>query len=87
MGSADADVVEAAVDPEGEFAVRVDAVGAHAVVAVAAGIGVGCGFRPGVVGGGRGCLIAPGAVWSAVVVVVDEAVEQGLQVGDGDRRM
>ena len=39
----------------------------------------------GVVGGGRGGPVRQGAVRAVVVVVVDEGVEQGLQLGDGGR--
>jgi hypothetical protein len=52
VGAADADVVELAVDAEGEFAVGVDAVGADPVVGVAGPLAR-AGFGPGVVGGGR----------------------------------
>ena len=57
VGSADADVVEAAVDAEGDAAGLVDAVGADAVVAGGCGEVSGAGFRPGGVGGCRGCSV------------------------------
>ena len=54
VGSADADVVESAVDAEGDDAGVVDAVVADAVVVVAGSVGGrGC-FWSGLVGGGRG---------------------------------
>lgn len=57
VGSADAYVVESAVDAEGDGAGFVDAVGADAVVGVAAAVGAGCGFGACGVGGGRGRLV------------------------------
>jgi hypothetical protein len=53
VGSSDADVMKAAVVAEGDFAVGIDAVAADAVVGVVVAAG-GCGFGPGLVGGG-GC--------------------------------
>ena len=81
--SADADVVESAVVPEGEFAVAVDAVGADAEVfadldALAGWDGAGPG-GPGAAGGAA----ADAAVRPLVVVVLGEGVELGLQVGEG----
>ena len=55
VGAADADVVQAAVDAQGEGAVGVDAVGAHALVGVEALPGGR--FVAGGVGGGRGGLV------------------------------
>ena len=81
VGSADADVVQASGDAQGDDAGLVDAVGADPVVGVGAGCGVG--FGSGGVGGGGGGLMGQGAVWAAVVVVLDEGVELGLQLGDG----
>jgi hypothetical protein len=54
VGSADTKVVEAAVDPQGEFAVGVDAVVPDAVVGVVACGG--SGFGAGLVGDSRGGL-------------------------------
>jgi hypothetical protein len=47
VGSADADVVEAAVDPEGDLAVGVDAVAPDAVVGVVVAACCGGGFGVG----------------------------------------
>lgn len=55
VGAADADVVQLAVDPQREGAVGVDAVGAHALVAVDA-LPRGD-FVAGDVGGGRGGFV------------------------------
>ena len=60
MGSADADVVEAAVDPRGDLAVGVDAVVPDAVVGVVACGGGG--FGAGLVGHGRGGPAGQGPV-------------------------
>jgi len=45
-------------------------------------LGGGGGFRAGSVGNGRGRAVRQGPVWPVVVVVLEEGVEQGLQVGD-----
>jgi hypothetical protein len=82
VGPADADVVEAAVVAEGEFAVGVDAVGADAVVVVG-GLGGGGGFGPGRVDGGRGGPVGQGAVRPGGVVDAGEGVEQVLELGEG----
>jgi hypothetical protein len=81
VGAADADVVEAAVVAEGDFAVGVDAVGADTVVGVGGSV-AGGGFGPGVVGGGRGRLVGQGPVRAVVVVVAGEGVQQGLESGE-----
>lgn len=73
VGSADADVVESAGVAQGEFSELVDAVGAYPVVGVGARCWVGFGS-----GGGGGGLVRERAVWSAVVVLVEEGVELGL---------
>ena len=82
-GLSDADVVELAVDAQG------DAAGADAVVANAelgvglllAGGGFGsCGVRDGWCG-----AVWQRAVWPLVVVDVNESVELGLQLGEGVR--
>jgi hypothetical protein len=83
VGSADADVVEAAVDAEGEFGVGVDAVVADPVVAAAGGCAAGGGFRACLVGGGWGGVVWQGAVRPVAVVGVDEAVDEGLQLLTG----
>ena len=58
-GSAHADVVESAVDAQGEFAVGVDSVGQHAFVGVAVVCARG-GFGARVVGGGWGGVVGQG---------------------------
>jgi hypothetical protein len=79
VGSSDADVAEAAVAADGDGAGGVDAVAAHAPggVGVAAGRG---GFGAGAVGGGGGAA-GERPVGAALVVVADEAVEQGARRG------
>ena len=67
VGSADADVVEAAAVAQGDGAVGVEAVGADAVVGVAAAV-AGGGFGPGGVGGGGGAPVGQGPVRPLVVV-------------------
>ncbi len=57
VGSADADVVQAAVDPQGDRAGAVDAVGADAVVRVTGPVGSGRGLGPGVVDGRWGAPV------------------------------
>jgi len=82
VAAAEAEVVQAAVVPQGEFAVAVDAVFADAEVfvdedALASGHGAGpCVPRFG------GCAAADAAVWPLGVVVLGEGVELGLQDGD-----
>jgi hypothetical protein len=83
VGSADADVVEAAVDPQGEAAVGVDAVVPDALVGVVVAAAGGGGLGAGLVGHGRGRPAGQGPVRAAVVVLVGERVEQGLQLRDG----
>ncbi|MEU4295053.1 hypothetical protein AB0E63_43105 [Kribbella sp. NPDC026596] len=61
VGSADADVVEPAVDAQGDNAGVVDAVGADAMVDLAGPVGVGVG----VIGGGGGGSVRQGAIWAA----------------------
>ncbi len=82
---ADADVVQAAVVPEGEFAVAVDAVLADAEVFadVCALPGRG-GAGPGGPGCGRS-LPVDAPVRAFGVVVGGEVVQLGLQLGDGRR--
>ena len=79
-GSAHADVVQAAVDAQGELAVGVDAVGADPVVGVGRGGAGGGGFGSGAVGAGRGRLEREAAVRPVVVVGVAEGVEQVLEL-------
>ena len=82
VGSPDADVVQAAVDPEGEFAISIDPVAAHAVVGVGCPV-AGSGLRAGCVGGGGGGPVGQGAVRPLAVVEAGEVVEQGLELGEG----
>ena len=67
VDAADADVVQAPVDAQGDVSGFADAVGADAVVGV---------------DGGRGGSVGQGSVGPAVVVFVGEGVELGLQLGD-----
>jgi hypothetical protein len=77
--AADADVVQAAVAAQGEFAVAVDDVLADSVVSWREGAGAG--FRAALVGGVRGDP-AEGSVRSMLVVGLAEPVELGLQGGE-----
>jgi hypothetical protein len=77
--AADADVVQDAADAQGDVAVA-DAVTSDAGVGLVAGGGGG--FGSGVVGGGGGA-VAQGAVWSLLVVLVDELVEPGVELLEG----
>lgn len=76
VGSADAEVVQAAAVAQGEFAELVDGVVAYAEVCV--GLAGGAGFGSGEVGlfGGEGAGV--GAVGSLGVVDGAEFIEQGL---------
>lgn len=81
MGSPEADVVEPAIDPQGDGAAAVDDVVAHPgrVVGRPAGRGspwVGLHRRPPASSGGQG------AVRTLLVVVGDEDVEERLELGD-----
>jgi hypothetical protein len=78
MGWADTDVVEAAVDPQGDLGVGVDAVVPDAVVGVVVcgGSGVGAGL----VGDSRGGLAGEGPVGALVVVDGHELVQELLQL-------
>jgi hypothetical protein len=78
VGSADADVVELAVDPQGDGAGVVDLVVADAVVGVGGPVGGWCGFRACCVGGRGGGVVGQGPVGAPAVVLVLEPVEQGL---------
>ena len=69
VGSADADVVQPAGQAEGDAAGLIDAVGAHAVVAVGGPVGAGGGLRAGGVAGWAG----PGAATGTE----DPAEDQG----------
>jgi len=81
VGSADADVVESAGHAQGDAAGVVDAVGADPVVGVTGSVGAVAGrggFGSGGVGGCWGGLVGQRAVRAAVVVLIDEDVEQCL---------
>jgi hypothetical protein len=84
VGAADAEVVESAAVAQGEFAELVDGVAADMDVFV------GCDGRRGGFGsrGGGLCWCGAGvmgAVGAFGVVDVDEAIEEGLSVGEGGR--
>jgi len=83
VGSADADVVQSAVVAEGDGSGFVDSVVADPVVGVGVAAGAGEGFGHRVVDGGRGRSVRQGPVWPAVVVLVDEGLEEGLEFADG----
>ena len=85
VGSADADVVQPAGDAQGDVAGCVDAVVADPVVGVGAAVAGRGWLWAGVVGGRGGGPVRQGPVRAVVVVVVDEGVEQGLQLGDRGR--
>jgi hypothetical protein len=76
VDAADADVVQASVDAQGDGSGLAYAVGADAVVGVDAGCWVGFGAC-GVDRGGGGAVWV-GSVGSAVVVFVEEGVDLGL---------
>ena len=83
VGSADADVVQpAVVTRRVTDAGFVDAVVADPVVGVGVAGFAGDGLGHGCVAGGGGGPVRQGAVRAAVVVLVDEGVEEGLQLGD-----
>ena len=73
VGSADADVVEASGDAQGDGAAVVDTVGTYSAVGVEAFAGAG--FGPGGVGGRGGGAVGQRAVGSAVVVLGNEVVD------------
>jgi hypothetical protein len=81
VGSAGADVVEAAGVAEGELAVGVDAVSADAV-AGAGGPAAGGGFGPGSVCGGGGLAAGQGAVRPLVVAAGGERAGESLERGE-----
>ena len=82
VGGADAEVVHAAGAAEGHAAFGVEAVVAQAVVAGGVPVGRGEGFGGRLVGLSGG-LAVKSAVGALLVVDVDEAVDVGLEVGDG----
>ena len=80
VGLSDADVVQPAVDPEGHGSGSVDAVVPDPVVGVGvAGVAWEC-LGDGVEQGCRCCAVRQGPVRSAVVVFVDELIEERLQL-------
>jgi hypothetical protein len=84
VGSADADVVEAAAGAQGDVAGFADLVGADPVVGVAGAV-AGGGFGPGGVGGGGGGLVRQRPVRALVVVDGGARIQQGLQLAEGGR--
>jgi len=84
VGSADADGVEPALVAQGDLAAVVDPVASDPVVSVVLAVAWG-GLGSAGVGGGRGGPVRQGAVWPAMVVLLDKDVEQYLELGDGGR--
>ena len=82
VGTADADVVQAAAGAEREVAGFADLVVANPVVGVGAAV-AGDGFGPGEIGGGGGGLLGQGPVRPLVVIGAGEGVQENLQLGDG----
>ena len=82
VGSPEADVVEPAVDSEGDDAGVVDSVGADPVVDLAGPVGARAGLGAGGVGSSWGGSVRQRAVRAPVVVFVAESVEQHLELGD-----
>ena len=85
MGSADAEVVQPAGDAQGDAAAVVDAVVPDPVVGVGIAAGGGLGLGEGGIDGRGGGPVRQGPVRPAMVVLVGERVEQGLQLRDGAR--
>ena len=85
MGSADADVEEAAPVAEGDLALLVDDVAANAVVVVEVAAGDGSGLGEGVIDRGRGGAVGQRAVRALLVVEAGEEVEEGLELVEGGR--
>ena len=83
VGSSDADVVEPAADPQGDDAGVVDAVVPDPCVGVAVATAGRPRLGPVAVGRGGGGAVRQRPVGAVVVAGVDEAVDEGLQVGDG----
>jgi hypothetical protein len=84
VGSADADGVELALVAQGDFAGLVDAVAAQPLVSLKIVLAR-FGLRAGLVGGGGGGVPGQGPVWPAVVVLVDEGVDQRLELSEVGR--
>jgi hypothetical protein len=83
VGSADADVVQSPGHAQGDAAGLVDAVASDAGVRVGVAVGGGLGLGQAVVADRRGGSARQGPVRSALVVLGDECVQQGLQLGEG----
>src|SRR4029079_7531343 len=83
VGSADADVVQAAVVARGDRSGFGDAVGPDPVVGVGVAGLAWRGFGHRVVAGCWGGSVGQRAVWSVVVVLGDEGIEKVLQLGQG----
>lgn len=84
VGSPDADVVEPTLDAQGDAAGVVDPVPAYPVVGLF-DTGPWCRLRAGAIGHRRGAGLGEGPVGPAVVVVVDEDVDESLKLADGGR--
>jgi hypothetical protein len=84
VGPADADVMQAAADAEGELAVGVDAVGADPVAGAGGSVAGTC-FGPGGVSGGGSGLVRQGAVRALGVVDAGEGVKECLRLAGSDR--
>jgi hypothetical protein len=85
VGPADADVEEAASVAKGDLALVVDDVVADAVVVVVElAAGDGSGLGQGVVDGGRRGAVGQRAVRALLVVEAREAIEQRLELVEGD---
>jgi hypothetical protein len=85
VGSADADVAQAAGDAQGDRPGFIDLVGADAIVGVMVAVVSGGRLGSGAIGGGRGGAVRERAVRPLVVVDLDERVEQGLELDDRGR--
>ena len=83
VGSADADVEEAASVAEGDLAFVVDDVAADAVVVVELAAGDRGSFGQGVIDSGRGGAVGQRAMRALLVVEAGEEVEEGLELVQG----
>jgi hypothetical protein len=82
VGSSDADGVELPAVAQGDLAGFVDAVVAEPLVCLAVAVLGRAGFGAGLLGGGGGGVPGQGSVWSAMVVLVDECLDQRLELAD-----
>ena len=78
VGSPDSDVAQSAGHAQGDGACLVDLVLADSVVGLDGRTGAGGGLGSGCVDGGRCRSVLEGAVRAAVVVLLEEGVEEGL---------